>query len=426
MPTPVTDPNILQQLNNGSNVPVPVTDPNILSQLNAEKQPPTILDKLAETWPARLAKDIYSSAKLPGDVYSGVTQVDPSNPEFMSRVTTLGGMAPVGTLPSVMSAAPSAKQLVGTGGNLIQQAEDSGLTFTGKGASAGIQDIRSQIPRPERAPDTHEALNNLAKKAEIGDNITIKDILNTRGELRDVQSDAAKGRLRTSESELRAATIAKKLLDDFGNAPPESVVSGDPKLVARLLSEGNQNVSAGKLAETLDRKQYVSELKAATANSGQNLENTIRRNIANLIIKEGRTMSPEVRDAAEQVAFGTNLENSMRSWGNTLGGGGGLGRAITMGGAGALAYMGTGGNPTLTGIAAGAFPVAGSLLKHGATTAAINHLDALSNMLRSNTPLGKTITRGNYFSGVEPSIPAAKAALIRSLLQQSPYPPTNQ
>src|SRR4051812_40194987 len=56
---------------------------------------------LGDTWPARLAKSVYSAATLPGDVYSGQTQVDPSNPEFIGRTLDL---AIVGT-PMVPKAA---------------------------------------------------------------------------------------------------------------------------------------------------------------------------------------------------------------------------------------------------------------------------------------------------------------------------------
>ena len=53
-PIPVTDPNILQQLNAGSEtVPTgmqPVSDPSVLAQLNGEQQP-TLMDNLGQTWP---------------------------------------------------------------------------------------------------------------------------------------------------------------------------------------------------------------------------------------------------------------------------------------------------------------------------------------------------------------------------------------
>jgi hypothetical protein len=50
-------------------------------------------EKLGETWPARLAKGIYSGVTLPGDVYAGKTAVDPADPEFMGRVMDLATVA---------------------------------------------------------------------------------------------------------------------------------------------------------------------------------------------------------------------------------------------------------------------------------------------------------------------------------------------
>lgn len=414
----VTDPDILAQLN----APQPVSDPAVLAQLNQPQAAPTFMQKLGQTWPAQLAKDVWSGITLPGDVYQGNTQVNPSDPEFMKRVTSLGAVTPVGTLPSAAASAPSAKQLIQHGGNQLQQVENSDLVFTPGGTLSGIQTIRQNIPRPERAPDTHEVINNLAKKAEFGSNISIKDILNTRNELRDVQSDAGKGRLRTSESELNAATTAKHLLDDFGNAPAETVVSGNPSEVARLLQEGNQNVSAGKLAEGLNKKLFISEVKAASANSGQNLENTIRRKVGDMALsREGRMMPPDVRDMAFNVAFGSGPENFMRKWGNRLGGGQGLGWAATTGIGAGLGYLGSGGSPTVAGMAAVGAPIIGGLLKRGATEAAVSHLAALSNALRANTPLGPTMNRANALAGIPEGSAQAHAALIRALTQ--PYSP---
>ncbi len=60
---PVTDPDLLRQLNASE-----VTDPSLLTQLNEENKPATLWDKLGQTWPARMAKDVYSAAQLPGDL----------------------------------------------------------------------------------------------------------------------------------------------------------------------------------------------------------------------------------------------------------------------------------------------------------------------------------------------------------------------
>jgi hypothetical protein len=400
---PVTDPDILQQLNAGSNVPRPVTDPALLEQLNAPQQPPTILNKLAQTWPARMAQDIYSAVKLPGDVYQGNTQVDVNNPEFMKRVTTLGGVAPTSVLPSITASAPTVKQLIQRGGNQIDEAINSGLMFQPAQVQEGINAIRQQLPTRRVSQATHDALDALEEKTNSGMPITLKDIAQSRDELLAVQKNSAKSTALTAATDLSSSTTAKHGLDDIVRGTPE----GD------LFITGNANYAGGKASEGLDKRLYRSELRAASANSGRNIGNTIKSNITSLLLSpEARTLTPEIRQQAEALVYGTRPENFMRHWGNVLGGGGGLGQALTMGGSGALGYLASGGNPTIAGIAAGTLPIAGAVLKHGANEAAISHLEALSNALRANTPLGQTSTRGTF----APANADAKAALIRALL----------
>lgn len=56
-----------------------------------------------QTWPARLAQDAWSTAKLPGDVAQGNVQMwgadGHTNPEVINRATDLGGMVIGGGLP---------------------------------------------------------------------------------------------------------------------------------------------------------------------------------------------------------------------------------------------------------------------------------------------------------------------------------------
>lgn len=407
----VTDPDILNQLNSATPAGMqPVTDPNVLAQLNDNQ--PTIWDRLGKTWPARMANDIYSAAKLPGDVYSGETQVDPSNSEFMSRVTNLAGISPVGSMPAVISAAPSVKSLIETGGQQIGDAVNSGMVIPPTKIQEAIDTIRQQLPDRRVSEDTHAALDALEQKTGP---LTFKDFKQSRDELMDVQANAAKSTGRTAATDLRAATIAKHSLDDIISGTPE----GDQFMT------GNANVSGGKQAENLDKRLYKSELRSSAANSGKNIGNTIRQNVASMLLsKDARGMTPDTVQQAENIVYGSSPENFMRHWGNVLGGGGGLGQALTMAGSGSLGYLASGGSPTMAGIAATAGPLIGTLMKHGANEAAVSHLEALSNALRSNTPLGQTATRGNLLSGEMPSSAAAKAALIRALMtNQTQQPP---
>ena len=60
----------------------------------------TMIDTLMQTWPARMAQDAWSAAKLPGDVYQGnVNMYGPdghTNPEVINRAADLAGMVTLG------------------------------------------------------------------------------------------------------------------------------------------------------------------------------------------------------------------------------------------------------------------------------------------------------------------------------------------
>lgn len=69
-------------------------NPSILQALtNPQYQPPPkqsgLLDKLLQTWPARMAQSAVSAAALPGDVYAGRT--NPMSQDAINRAADLGG-----------------------------------------------------------------------------------------------------------------------------------------------------------------------------------------------------------------------------------------------------------------------------------------------------------------------------------------------
>lgn len=59
-----------------------------------------LLGKLSQTWPARLAKDVYSAFTLPGDVYQGNVSMygddGRTNPEVINRSADLAGLVTLG------------------------------------------------------------------------------------------------------------------------------------------------------------------------------------------------------------------------------------------------------------------------------------------------------------------------------------------
>jgi hypothetical protein len=90
----------------------------------------SLLDLLGQTWPARMARDAWSAAKLPGDVYAG--RVDPLSDEGIGRATGLAGLAmggtPIGAMQGAMGAGP-VKRLAMDEASRMARAHEQGFTI---------------------------------------------------------------------------------------------------------------------------------------------------------------------------------------------------------------------------------------------------------------------------------------------------------
>lgn len=277
--------------------------------------------------------------------------------------------------------------------------------------------IKSQIQGPDigitsrRAPDTFAALSDL-EAAPPGSKVTIENVHALRQELRDIASDPMAG------SDRKAAGHALDQLEQYmANPPAKDVIAGDPTAAWKLTRQADANYQASKLADLLDKKQFRSELRAHAANSGMNLANTIRQRIADILLnpKELRGFSADERKLMESIVHGTPTENSIRAISNVLGGGGGLGSAVTSG-MGAFAGAMTAGLP---GAAAGAMaPVVGAGMKLLSNRMALNRVGQLNEMVRARSPLAQTPIVSNaqaaapYISGPI----GQRAAIARALL----------
>lgn len=188
-------------------------------------------------------------------------------------------------------------------------------------------------------------------------------------------------------SEKAAASMAIEHLDSFIPAIPGSeVIAGDVGAAADKLATARGNYSAAKQAEKIDNKLVQAEVRAASANSGMNVANTIRQRMADVVLKpkEQRGLLPEEVDAAKAISEGTRTQNTLRAAGNILGGGGGLGTAIV----GAIGGVATGGPGA-------ALPIAGFALKALGNKLTIRQAEKLSEMIRSRAPLASSTQKYN-------------------------------
>lgn len=135
-----------------------------------------------------------------------------------------------------------------------------------------------------------------------------------------------------------AVRIAKNAIDDaYVNLPksPGAVVSGDAEGLAQTAQDARANAQAGIKSDQIKGIDDAADLKSASANSGANYDNNVRRRVANLLLdakkNNGGGWSPDELDAMEGIVRGNPVANISRKLGNFLGGGGGLGHMLATG-----------------------------------------------------------------------------------------------
>ena len=224
---------------------------------------------------------------------------------------------------------------------------------------------------PVLAPKTFGLLGNLEK---IPENVSI-----TGRNIETLRKSLGKAAASADPTERAAASSALEKLRNFSEEIPASdVLKGDATAAAAKIKEANANYAAAKQSEKIDQKTIQAEIRAAAANSGMNVGNTIRQRMADLLInkKQRRGLSPEEIAMAEKISRGSGTQNAVRMASNILGGGGGLGSVV----AASVGGFATGGPGALV-------PVAGFALKALNNKITVRQAEKLSEAIRSRAPL---------------------------------------
>mgnify|MGYP000930298379 CR=1 FL=1 len=120
---------------------------------------PGLLDMLSETWPARLAQDIWSGITLPRDVYQG--KVDPMSPEGIARVNSLAGLMMGGTF----GGAPAGALGVGP---VRRSAASLPMDEASRMARGQAMGFRTQMPLAHGTSSTFDAFDLTKGGSTIG------------------------------------------------------------------------------------------------------------------------------------------------------------------------------------------------------------------------------------------------------------------
>ncbi len=390
---------------------------------------------------AGIVGTIKRALNLPGDVYYGKTPIRNAegniSDEAIARSTDLAGLAsPVN--PAVRAGEnvvggqamryqkkiepPTADALKSASQAGYDNVKNMGVEYSSQSVKdamlASRQNLEGNGILAELAPKTHSIINKLTNPPE-GSVASVSGLEAARRSFGQAAKDFG------NPTEQSAARRAMSDIDTFMSSPPDnSVLKGDIQAVANALKEGRGNYGAAMRSEKVAGVLDKAELNAAVANSGQNLGNSIRQGVKSIVAKpkEAAGFSPEELAALEGVARGSFLTNAARFAGNLMGGGGGLGAAVTGGMAGTAGFMA--GGPLGAAAAGAAIPATGYGLKKLSTALTERALSKADDLIRTRSPLYEAMQAD---APKLLSDPAKRSALVRALMmQQSQLQSENQ
>jgi len=315
--------------------------------------------------PQIAAKDdpqkMYEAAK--GDVDLALSAAKPSTPK-----------APTLSAPTIPELKAAAK--VGFESPEVTSLELHPKVITDFATGAQVELNNSGIDEV-LAPKTFSLLSRL-QKAPAGSTVSGANLQTVRRAFGNAAASP------DATERLAAKTVIDKLDELLPNIKPADVISGDAGAAASTLEEARANYSAAKHAETIDNKTIQAELRAAAANSGQNVANTVRQRMADILVKpkEQRGFSSSELSQMEDIVRGSKAGNALRIGGNLLGGGGGLGAAVSAGIGGFV-----------TGGPGAAAPVVGFGLKQLSNYLTLKQTAQLSEAIRMRAPLASSMSK---------------------------------
>lgn len=397
---------------------------------------------------------IKRAVTAPGDVYTG--RLDPLSAEAAERARELAGVISP-TNPAVRAGAraipgelmamkpkkpkpPTVEELKEAARAGYKAVRETGAEYPGEVVGAFADDVQRSLEADgliaELSPQTFSVLKKLRQPPE-GSVVTISSLDAARKALNRIAGNFA------NPHEQEAARRVIERIDDFIQAGGKTgSVAGTPAAAevgaanrprlggpvapdpdaaaaeaARLIQEARGNAAARFRSERITGTEEAAELRAAAANSGQNLGNALRQRLASLLLnpKQTRGFTEKELDAIRQVVEGTATTNTLRYVSNLLGGGGGIGQtgvAAIGAGFGALA----GGWPGAT---AGAAipPLLGAIARSGANALTSRQVRRVDEMIRKRSPLYQQRVANPPMVPISPEM---RAALIRGLLLTGP------
>jgi hypothetical protein len=362
---------------------------------------------------------------LPGEVHKG--KIDPMSEEGIGRATEMAAVASplspgvrasrdvfTGPLRKEEVKPPTAPALKEAADTAYDSVRQMGVDYKSNAVSETALGIQAALEKDgilaNLAPKTHAIVGQLQRPPE-GSVAPLAGLEAARRALGHAARDFQ------NPTEQLAARRAVDALDDFiaRGATPDgtgAVVAGPAAEAARTIADARGNYAAAKRSDKLTGAEERAELNAAVANSGQNLDNSVRQRVRDIIAnpKQAAGYSEAELAALNEIARGTPTRNAVRFAGNLMGGGGGLG-AVVSGAVGGMAG-GTLGGPYGAAVGIG-IPAAGYGAKKVANALTQRSLKHADELVRTRSPLYEQLMRD------APMVPVGaerRAALVRALM----------
>lgn len=373
---------------------------------------------------------IKRAITLPGDLMTGKTALRDSegniSDEVIGRSFEMGAVAsPVNpavrsgdrAIPGVGMAMrpekvkpPTAQALHAAADEGYDSARNMGVDYKSDAVANVARALQADLEKDgilaELAPKSFAVLNKLTSPPE-GSVAPFAGVEAARRAFRHAARDF------NNPTDQEAARRIIDGLDEFVvGADPKSVVAGPASDVGRTIGEARGNYAAAKRSDKLTGIEEAAELRAAAANSGQNLDNSVRARIVSLLQKpkEAAGFTAAEKKQLEKVARGTVGRNATRAVGNLLGGGGGLG-SVAAGAAGGTAG-GFAGGP-IGAVVGAMIPAVGFGAKRASNALTSRALRQSDEATRMRSPLYEQLQRDAPMTAIDP---AKQAAVVRALL----------
>lgn len=415
-----------------------------------------------QTWPERAVREAIN---VPSQVVEAAGSAPPGTREFTENVAPAATQAAMlatpanpgvragdQLIPGAIKALRAEKPKVPTAQELMQVgiadkklAEASNLNISPSAVADFSRQLQQELFQknihPSRAAGTYEILREIESAAPNASSFTAANLQTLREHL---QAIAQNFNPQFAKDQAAASAAIQRFDDFLPQLSPKDVVAGatssapatreqlvanalggkrEAERVHELFSRGRENMAAAfrsnDITGVLNRANTGilgrAEGRAQAANSGRNLDNTIRSKVESVLEKpkEVSGLSDAEIAALEGVVQGGAVRNTARTVGNWLGGGGGLGQTSATA-LGAAVGATAGGVPGA--MVGAAVPLAaGTGARSVANVLARRDLNKADELMRMRSPLYKEREANPDMAVISPE---KRAFLLRLLAME--------